>query len=462
VAAALVGWALLGGGAERVRYAQVLGGPTHEGSTLAVLVRAIELDDQRRVPISGLALRLEARAGRANALASGTTDATGHLEARLDFGVVPAENPRLRIVTTARESLQLAEGEIALDVERWRAAARRDGGWLPGQARGDLRVRVAAESGAFAVPFAGQLLLQVLARPAGEAGDAEGSPVPGALVQLELDGAELLRAPPPTSAAVATSATPPTDAAGQTRVALRPLEHAVSARASVRAGERHGEWYGALPVIPGAIAVELSDAALQVRSPIAREHAFLSVVSARERIAGAIVPLAVDPDGSASGSFELTPALRARLEAEPLWAVLSSEFDKRSPGAMGWPLRPAFAGSAPQLGFTVPDAVLLDGRDGALYDTQQRQQRRRRYAAAFLLGVGLLLSAAFWNEVKRARGRPPRASGAGLGGPTTDTDHPDNMEEMLPLAPGGWVLGVALGCIALGLGALAYFGLLAR
>jgi hypothetical protein len=442
VAAAIVAWALLGAGGDRVRYVQVLGGPTREGARLSVLLRALELDGGRSVPIPGLALRMVAQAGglgdSPNVNVSGTTDGTGHVEALLDFGRTPSTNPWLRI-EAADSGARLAEGAVSLDVEQWRLGARRDGGWLAGQTRGVLRVRAAAESGVFAVPFAGQLVLQVLAPEAGaesaaNAGDG-GLPLAGALVRVELDGAELLQAPAPA------------DAAGQTRVALRPLEHAIGARVIARAGERSGEWYGALPVIPGALVASADGHGLSVRSPIARERAYLSLVTERERIAGAIVPLRMEADGTSSGSYTLDATLRARSNAEPLWAVVSSEYDKQSPGVVGWPLSPPFEAVAPRLTFNVADRVLLDGRSGALWDVSQRQLARRRRAAAGLFGVGLLMSLAFWGEVRRARGAD---------GPAIDDG------ERLALAPRGWILGLALGCITLGLAALAYFGLLVR
>jgi hypothetical protein len=206
-----------------------------------------------------------------------------------------------------------------------------------------------------------------------------------------------------------------------------------------------------LPVVPGAILAELSGSALALHSPIPRERAFLDIVSARERIAGAIVPLAVADDGSAMGRFELDPELAARLAAEPTWAVVSSEYDKRSPGVVGWPLQPAFDASAPRLTFGVPDQILLDGRNGALFDMQRRDRGRRGTAAAALVVVGALLGAAFWSEVRRGRRSTAVARHAASDG-----------DERPATTPAGWLLGAALGCIALGFGALAYFGWLAH
>jgi hypothetical protein len=110
----------------------------------------------------------------------------------------------------------------------------------------------------------------------------------------------------------------------------------------------------------------------------------------------------------------------------------------------------------------VPDQLLLDGRDGALYDVQQRRGARRRGAAGALLGVGALLSAAFWFEVRRSRRMGPSASGDRFGERAPRVDEPDSTPERLPLAAGGWLLGAALGCILLGLAALAFFGWLTR
>jgi hypothetical protein len=464
-AATIVAWAVLGGGPERVRYVQVLGGPTREGATLAILLRALEqLDDERRVPIAGLAVRVAGRAGNASANATGSTDAGGLLELRLHFGAPPAQNPHLRVDEISPGRPPLAEGELALDVEPWRASARSDGGWLPGQAEGELHVRVAAESGAFAVPFAGAVLLDVLAPlEAGDAGDPSAeAPVPGALARVELDGGELVAADadeavsggdahagssgPSAGTRARAMLAPPTDDAGRTRVLVRPLEHAVSARVSVQQGARSGSWYGALPVIRGALMVTRLPGALAVRAPIARERAFISIVSRSERIAGAVVPLVPDPDGSASGSLALDPELEARVDAEPTWAVVSSEFDKRSPAFVGWPLSRERGERGPHFTFAAPDQVLLDGRLAALAARDGRRRQRRSIAAAGLLGVGALLGTAFWNEVQRSR-RAPALRAVGPAG-----------VERLPMAPVGWVFGIALGCIVFALAALAYFG----
>jgi hypothetical protein len=428
LAAAIVAWAVLGGAGEDVRYVQVLGGPTAAVSSL--LLRSFELDrDGRAAPSPRLELRLTLQSGADRVMLAGTTDATGQLELRLDQGRRLAD-PWLR-VESAPPGVVLAEGRLALRAEAWRSTARRNGGWLAGQTRGALAVRVAAEAGTFAVPFEGVLVVQVLEPRAGIASANAGErPLAGAEIEVEFAGATLAGAPRPSGVD------------GISRVVLRPDEHAVSARVVARAAERRGEWYGVLPVTPGALLATREGGAISVRSPIARASAFASIVTWNERLAGAIVPLTTAGDGSANGRFALDRALLEHIEREPSWVVVSSEFDKRSAGAVGWPLTPArFDPAAPRLTFDVADAVLLDGRAGAIQSAERERSGRRRVAAFGLLAVGMLMTLSFWKEVRRA--------GAGALA----------REAATPLAPGGWVLAIALGCILLGLGGLAYFGL---
>jgi hypothetical protein len=434
VAALIVAWAMLGGGSEQVRFVQVLGGPTRSAAEVAILLRALGSDADRRTPLGGVRLSARLRSGNESASFEGRTDASGLLEARFELAAPPGTDPWLE-VEEAGSASSLVAGPLSLGVEGWRAGARRNGGWSAGQTRDDLEVAVAAEAGIFAVPFGGQLLVRTR-QPSPDPSGGEPVPVSGAIVSLELAGAELM-APGPL---------PPTDHQGITRARVRPLEHAVSVRAAVRAGSRQGSWYGALPILPGAIALSLEpDGVLTLRSPVVRERVYLSLVTQSRRIAGAIVPLAAETDGTASGRLSLEPSWLERAGTEPLWAVVSSEFDKRSPGVVGWPL--PSAANVPGLTFDVADRVLLDGHEAALYEVRHRRRIRRRVATLALFGVGLGLSLVFWLEV---RGRRYRARGTAVA------------EELPALAPRGWVLGLALCCIVLGLGALGYFGLLER
>jgi hypothetical protein len=417
LATGIAAWAVLGGEPRRVEFARVLGGPTRAGASNGVLVGVWALEQQRPSPVAGLSLRFVLEGEE---IARGVTDASGHLETTLRLGPSPTV-PRLRI-ERASDGAVLAQGELAFDVERWRASARREGGWLPGSTRGELALQVAVVDGVLAVPFDGTLIARVL-----DGADEAAPPLIGAELELTLAGAER------------TSATlPPSDARG-VEIGLRPLEHSVSARLIARAGGRRGEWYGVLPVLPGALTARLDGERLSVSSPIVRARAFVSLISEHERLGGAIVELDAAPDGTASGGFDLSAQLRARIEREPIWAVVSSEDDKRSPAVVGWPLGAARA-RLPSTTLALADQVLLDGQAGALAERAERSAARRQTAAALLGALGVILGGLFWLEV-RARGRRPAPLGA---------------------ARDGWFLFVALASIALGLGALAYFGAIDR
>ncbi len=446
VAVAIVLWAVLGAGDRTdVVAAQLLGGPTRSCMSLSLLLRARTLSDGRRSPTPGIALSIVARGEQMQATWSGSTDETGHAEVRLDFPAPLRQDPWLR-VERADSGRVLGEGSVSLDVPRWRLGARRSGGWLTGQRGGELSVRIAPGAGALAVPFDGPVVVQVLGPrdPSLPGADSEAAlpALAGAEVSLELDGAELISPPPGAPAR--------TGEGGTLTARLRPLEHAVSLRVVARHGERRGQWYGALPVVPGALALSLAGSQLTLRSPIARSHAFLSLVSEHERLGGAVIPLVADAEGGAEATFTLPPSWLARVLSEPTWAVLSSEDDKRSPGVVGWPLGAAFDVSAPPETFDVADQLLLDGEWLVLENDRQLRSARRRTAAQILAAVGVAMGALFWMEV---RGRRPLA--AARRNPGDDTLR-------LALAQRGWVVGVALLCLALGLGALGYFGMLAR
>ncbi len=432
VASAIVAWALLGGTGQ-ARYVEVVGGLSLPGDAVSVLLRASSAEAARSVPLAGLLLRARLRAGGKDLRFEGTTDASGLLEAQFEPGA-PLGAERWLEVEAAGSTRPLAAGVLSLGADAWRSGVRRNGGWVPGSTRGAIELSIAPESGVFAVPFASRL--RVRARWHGARGEtATLVPLAGARVALELSGAEL--ATPDTAAQV-------TDTFGQTSILLRPVEHAVSLRIVAQHGPSSGEWYGSLPVVPGALVASLQPDGVSVSSPIARERAYLSLVHDNGRIAGAIVPLLPGPDGGANGFLPLSPGQVSRLRAEPAWAVVSSEYDKRSAGVVGWPLNES--AHEPPLTFDVPDRVLLDGRAEAIVDARQRRRDHRRRAATALSSLGLAMGGAFLLEVRGRR----RRSG------------PDAAAPGPALAPSRWILGLALLSIALGFGALAGFGLLER
>jgi hypothetical protein len=439
MAVAIVLWAVLTAGwARPVEVARMFGGPTRGGTSASWLVLVEHLDAGQRSPSPGRSLRVRASAGAQNASWTGKTDGSGLAEVRLELARPLDTDPLVRI--EAGDGAVLAEGVVALSGENWRSSAQRRGGWLPGQqlpgqADSGLWLRVAPSEGTFAVPFSSELVIEVTQGPAlaaASGGLVSGAqPVGGATLELELSGAE-----PATARARS-------DAQGRARVELRPEEHAIVLRLNARASlpgapELAGQWYGALPVTPGALHAELDGTRLLVRSPIPRDVAFVSLVDSERRLAGYVLELTPDADG-ARASVELSPPLLQRLQNEDVFAVVSSQPDKRSASSVGWPLH---VGVQPASSFDAPDQLLLDGSAGVLA-RESAQRRKRRWTAALLLGaVGALTLAAFARELRR----PVQQSG------------PDALQ----LGSQRWWIGLALACLLLGLGALTYFGLLQR
>lgn len=444
VAVLIVLWAVLTAGwARPVEVARLFGGPTRGSASSSWLVLVERLDAGRRSPSPERPVRVSARAGEQDASWTGKTDRSGLAEVRLELARPLDTDPWVRIESD--DGAVLAEGVVSLSGENWRSSAQRRGGWLPGQqlpgqqlpgqADRGLWLRVAPSEGTFAVPFSSELLIEVTRGPAlaaASSGLVSGAePVSGATLELELSGAE------------PSTATARSDAQGRARVALLPQEHAVvlrlGARASAPGGpELAGRWYGALPVTPGALHAELDGSRLLVRSPIPRDLAFVSLVDSERRLAGYVLELAPDAEG-ARASVDLAPRLLERAQTGDVFAVVSSEPDKRSASSVGWPLHP---GAEPASTFDAPDQLLLDGSAGALVHESEQRRQRRTTAALLLSLVGALTLVAFTRELRR----PPE-----LGGP-----------DALQLgSQRGWI-GLAFVCLLLGLGALAYFGLLQR
>jgi len=444
IAVGIVLWTLLTAGAPRaVDSARVLGGPTWGISTLSWLLSVSTLDAGRRSPSPGRPLRLLVRAGNVEREWTGRSDADGHAEARVTFATPLAEAPWVRVEARDTGAL-LAEGTVSATPATWQSEARREGGWLPGRASGEVALRIAPLEGTLAVPFPAELVIEasrVLPASAAAASPAA-VPAPGLEIGLELEGAEQL---PPGGA------TRLTDAQGRVRVRVRPLEHAIRAQVTAHARAAAegqpalvGQWSGALHVLAGAWHASLEGAELRVRSPIAADTAFVSLVTERERLAGYVLGLVPDSDGLASGRLELEAPLLARLRDGPGYAVVSSAYDKRSPSAVGWPLLAATTAPwpVPAHTFAAPDQLLLDGSEQASARELELRRARRRRAALGLGLVGAALLAAFAYSV--------RAS------------HAAEKPAALGLASQRSAIGLAVGCIVLAVSALIFFALSSR
>lgn len=454
VAVGIVLWAVLTTGwPAPVTIARVVGGPTLNARVLAWQLTVQRLANERREPSPGLGVRLLVDSGSEQATWSGTTDGAGRAEARVQLAA-PLQRPaRVRVETL--DGQRLAEGSVALDGKEWRSGVRRQGAVLAGKRQGELWVEVWAQEGTLAVPFASELLIVVsgggfeVSLPGEKTGAQR---ITGAELELELSGAER----------TAPGAPLRTDEHGQVRLGVRPLEHAVLLQVRARLpvgvegtsngperppflprviGPASGEWYGALPVTPGAIHAALDGTELLVRSPIPRDEAFLSLTDGLHRLAGYSVPLTADADGGASARVPLDAELLAG--ADELWAVVSSEPDKRSASAVGWLIKSTMP-SDPALTFDVADQLLLDGTDGVLQSERAARLARRRTAGTLLALVGMTMLGTFALEARRSARRAAAAP-----------------RELELVSQRRW-LALALGCLLLGIGALAYFGLLQR
>src|SRR5207247_312824 len=96
-----------------------------------------------------------------------------------------------------------------------------------------------------------------------------------------------------------------------------------------------------------------------------------------------------DGHGGALGELHV-PALPT---AEPLWAVVSTEPDLRSPSLVGWPIAPA-DGADPRTTFDVPDVLLLDTA-GAAVERESARVHRARLVSSCFVALVLAVTALF-------------------------------------------------------------------
>lgn len=455
VAVGIVLWGALGTGRPApVLGVRVVGGPTRGASVLAWQISVQRLVGKQREPSSGLPVRVLVDAGSERATWAGTTDAEGRVEARVQLAA-PLQQPA-RVRVEAGDGRLLAEGQVELHPSEWRRSVRRQGGWLPGEQKGELWIRVWPVEGTLVVSIPSELLISVTHGPITYGGFGEPSPgalegyasTPHAELDVELSGAELTEPKGPLR----------TDERGQLRLRVRPLEHTIRLRVRARlpsdartptakdfapleftpgvnGDPRSGEWFGVLPVTPGALHATLAGTSLLVRSPVPRDRAFVSLIGGLHRVAGYTVALKPDAEGGASASVPLDADLLAR-HAE-LRAVVSPEPDKRSPSTVGWQIKPAPSAS-PASTFDVADRLLLDNTERALQRERAARLERRRVAAWLLTLLGAVMIALFFLEARLSARRPAPVPAE------------------LALRTPRWPLALALACLLLGLGALAH------
>ncbi|HWZ91086.1 MAG TPA: hypothetical protein VNW92_19630 [Polyangiaceae bacterium] len=412
---------LVAGVARTITGARVYGGPTEGVSTLSLRIETVTRDGEREAPAWPGPLHVRAtERGRAPSEVTVARAVAGVAEAALEL---PADNyGSVALEVQSASGAVLARGDVALDVTRWAARARRRGGWIRGRELGSLVLGIAPERGTFVVGSTDRLWIRV---------ERAGNPVPGATLTVSADGARL------TSAEHLQS-----DARGYARVNLEPsdLNPTVHVEAHTEDGQS-GQIESGVPVVPGGFHALVTPTGFRVETAVPRSEAYFSVVSDSARVSGGVLALLPDGRGGSVATAELAPW------PHPAWLVVSSEVDENSVAAIGWPLD---SGAEPAHTFDVPEALLLDGLPAAFAHEQARRSRVRWLTAAFIAGAFALSVALLVLRVRAAEHDIARHLQENLEAETARRVAP---QRGLALLVG--LLAVGLGFILLGLIVLA-------
>ncbi len=356
---AVVALAILGPGADRpYRVARVYAGPTDGVNSLPLHLVVVDRlgEVERGVAERSVEIAVQV-GGRELVRQAFVTDSRGHAWPTLEF-----ENPGGAFELRVRDGPRsIATGMVQLTAGQWTDKARSRGGFVKGKRKGELRVSVAPERGVLAVPFGDHLIVEVR--------DSDGV-ISGAKVLVHQEGDK------PKAEAT-------TDESGRVRVPIEVPEHAMSVKAHASTSDgRDGTFWGALPVVPGALDARSSDAGIRVESPILREVAYVALLTNSGRQAHAAIPLEADGRGGSIGLWKVPVP-----KSEDSWCMTSSESDFQAPATVGWPLR-----SSARLGqtFAVADVLVLDGTPAAFSVQKKRRMRARWFAGAFVVGAALL------------------------------------------------------------------------
>jgi hypothetical protein len=245
-----------------------------------------------------------------------------------------------------------------------------------------------------------------------------------------------------------------TNPAGRAVVGVGPEEHAVSLTlellepvlepAALGASAARSVSF-ALAVVPGAMSARRDGQDLLIASAVPRTVAYFALVTESERLLGGRVTLA---PGAADQSVA-----RVRLPvlpSGPVYAVVSSERDLRSPAAVGWPLDVS-AALEPSQTFDAVDALLLDGRPRAA-EHEARRRARVRFVVGAFSGLALALELALlWSFTRKSdRALDAHLSGAGLDAETQGRLAPKRSPALV----------LAFCAIALGFVVIAVLGML--
>lgn len=404
LAVAILAYAFLVVGVERpVVAARVFAGPTApHASQVNVHIQVFEVFQGAEQTVSQHAITVKLMDGSPvpPLLWSGQTNDLGFTEAQF---LVPRsfllKNAELIVSHRASTDLMpsvLVRGQLPERLPTWTATAV-ESPVVPGQASGPYLIQVGLVRGALAVPFQGAIELRVT---------QAGKEAPAITLELKLVGASFIQAngqPNPTS--TATSVT--TDQRGISVIEILPQSHAIELTIASKANTLidSSRWFGALPIIPGAMLASVDGTHLKVHSPVVRKQAFIRFVSRTERLGALSLSLLEDKEGTTSGSTSMPKNIVDRLSKnEPVWAVLSSDPHSLSGGSVGWSLlTPQLAASTT---FTPPDSKIMDGAIAVQHVELVRRSTGRNNGLLGALGVLILFGIVF---VQRLRKAPTRS-----------------------------------------------------
>lgn len=329
LAAVLVAIVLLGPGQMRsVHAAKIL---ATGDSLLSMRVEVVESFDGIETPAGTRQLSLFVGA-EAAARWSGTTDADGVAEITLDSPLPAGSEVRL---VSGEEAL--ASGKLGSTVEPATVEVRT----TPYTLDGGITLRVGAERGVLVTPFSDRVRI-VLTR------DAKPLETTIKVTTISADPSEL---------------TVSTNARGEGTLKIVPLGQPVILSMEILVDGKPREAEVMLPVQMSGmyVAPDLDGGRAVVISPGPRDKAYLSFHGPSGRTGGALVPLALDPQGFYRGLSDV------EIPADTIAVVASAEADEKGRSTVVWP-RPGTLGTASAPHVTVS----LDG----LKERIAREKRR--------------------------------------------------------------------------------------
>jgi hypothetical protein len=301
------------GASPAVRAAVVYGAPpSADRAGLAWQLLTLVDDRSVREAIAMPGLSLVARAGEREARWEGATNADGVAEVWLDLpGVVPGDAVAIE-VRSASEKTPLARGLAAWPADVAREALSTSSFARPSKQEGELLIAVAVYGTRLVPGFASSVWVNVRDR-------ATGVGVAG--VTLDAD-------PEPGLSLASARATTNAEGWAELRATTQIHVAAMGLRAETKgdAATKHGEWYGALPVAPGAAYVHVPDES-PAGSPLLFDVVVPTVLprlyAEVDDEAGRAFAAALDVERTATGAQAL---VRVRpLPAGSYWLVTSGD-----------------------------------------------------------------------------------------------------------------------------------------